>query len=100
MKRKIMSVLGSWHRQFKDDPTMQLVAGLYGSCGGGTRRAPDKTAATEAYEQQQARYEREAAERAERKMKDRSDKEQAKERIAKEKEEREKAKRKDRKSVV
>lgn len=94
VKRKIMSVLASWHRQFKGDPTMQLVAGLYVSCGGGTRKAPDRTAATEAYEKQQAKYEREAAERTERKMKDRSDKELAKERIAKEKEDREKAKRK------
>lgn len=37
VKRKIMSVLGSWHRQFKDDPRMQLVAGLYASCGGGKK---------------------------------------------------------------
>ena len=92
VKAKIMSVLGSWYRQFKDDPTMKLVAGLYASCGGGkkviTHGAPlesraeelmprneqvvSRTAATEAYENQQARYETEAAERAERKAKERS----------------------------
>lgn len=37
VKRKIMSVLASWHRQFKDDARMQLVAGLYVSCGGGKK---------------------------------------------------------------
>lgn len=37
VKRKIMNVLASWNRQFKDDPKMQLVAGLYNSCGGGKK---------------------------------------------------------------
>lgn len=37
VKAKIMSVLGSWYRQFRDDPRMQLVAGLYVSCGGGKK---------------------------------------------------------------
>ena len=37
VKKKIMSVLGSWHRQFKDDPKMQLVAGLFVACGGGRK---------------------------------------------------------------
>lgn len=37
VKKKIMSVLGSWYREFKDDPKMQLVAGLYASCGGGRK---------------------------------------------------------------
>ncbi|KAK4704651.1 LAS seventeen-binding protein 5, partial [Phenoliferia sp. Uapishka_3] len=71
VKAKIMSVLGSWYRQFKDDPKMQLVAGLYASCGGG-KKTVSRTAATEAYENQQARYEREAAERAERKARERN----------------------------
>ncbi|KAL8277961.1 hypothetical protein RQP46_009593 [Phenoliferia psychrophenolica] len=71
VKAKIMSVLGSWYRQFKDDPSMKLVASLYASCGGG-KKTVSRTAATEAYENQQARYEREAAERAERKAKERT----------------------------
>lgn len=37
VKRKIMSVLSSWYRLFKDDKGMQLVAGLYSSCGGGKK---------------------------------------------------------------
>lgn len=39
VKKKIASVLASWHRQFKDDPKMQLVAGLYKTCGFGAARA-------------------------------------------------------------
>jgi hypothetical protein len=35
VKKKLMSVLASWYRQFKDDPRMQNVAGLYRKCGGG-----------------------------------------------------------------
>lgn len=34
VKKKLMSVLGSWYRQFKDDPKMHLIAGLYHVCGG------------------------------------------------------------------
>jgi hypothetical protein len=37
VKKKLMSVLASWHRQFKDQPGMSLVAGLYVSLGGGKR---------------------------------------------------------------
>jgi hypothetical protein len=40
VKKKIMAVLASWHNQFKDDPKMQLVAGLYASCGGGKKVRP------------------------------------------------------------
>ncbi len=38
VKRKLMSVLASWHRQFKDDPKMSLIAGLYHTCGGGGKK--------------------------------------------------------------
>ncbi|ORY66925.1 hypothetical protein BCR35DRAFT_308360 [Leucosporidium creatinivorum] len=92
VKKKIMSVLGSWYRQFKDDPTMQSVAGVYASCGGG-KKTVSRTAATEAYERQQAKYEQEARERAERKALERSNKEKEKARLAQEKEDRAKAKR-------
>ncbi|KAF9514676.1 hypothetical protein BS47DRAFT_855811 [Hydnum rufescens UP504] len=34
VKKKLMSVLWSWHHQFKDDPKMRLIAGLYHACGG------------------------------------------------------------------
>lgn len=29
VKKKLISVLGAWHTQFKDDPSMSLVANLY-----------------------------------------------------------------------
>lgn len=32
VKKKLMLVLGSWHDQFKSDPSMSLVAGLYRQC--------------------------------------------------------------------
>lgn len=32
VKKKLLSVLISWHSQFKDDPSMSLVAGLYLQC--------------------------------------------------------------------
>ena len=35
VKKKNMQVLGSWYIQFKDDPRMRTVAGLYKACGGG-----------------------------------------------------------------
>lgn len=84
VKKKIMTVLGSWYRQFKDDPSMRLVAGLYHACGGGKKAPqqqprPTRTAADDAYESQMARYEREAAERAERKAREKREKEAQKE---------------------
>ncbi|GAA5904677.1 hypothetical protein JCM6882_008344 [Rhodosporidiobolus microsporus] len=82
VKRKLMRVLKNWHLQFKDDPRMQFVAGLYKSCGGGQA---SRSAATDAYEAQQARYERESAARAERKESERRAREAEKERVAKEK---------------
>ncbi|GAA5927868.1 Lsb5p [Sporobolomyces koalae] len=87
VKKKIASVLASWHRQFKDDPRMQLVAGLYKSCGLGAARAAQqqRSAATEAYEREQARYEQEAAARAERKAAEQRARQAEKDRIAKEK---------------
>ncbi|GAA5841366.1 hypothetical protein JCM9279_000627 [Rhodotorula babjevae] len=90
VKKKVMSVLGSWYIQFKDDPKMQLVAGLYKSCGGGKQAS--RTAATEAYEAQQARYERESAARAERKAAEIRAREAEKERIAKAKADKERMK--------
>ncbi|KAM0746611.1 hypothetical protein T439DRAFT_135117 [Meredithblackwellia eburnea MCA 4105] len=70
VKTKLMSVLRSWHVQFKDDPKMQTVASLYLSCGGG-KKVVTRTEATAAYENRQAEYEREAQARADRKAKER-----------------------------
>ncbi|GAA5822093.1 hypothetical protein JCM11251_004855 [Rhodosporidiobolus azoricus] len=85
VKRKLMRTLKGWAIHFKDDPKMQLVAGLYKSCGGGQIAQASRSAATEAYEAQQARYERESAARAERKEAERRAREAEKERAAKEK---------------
>lgn len=30
VKKKLLSVLASWHQQFKDDPSMSFVANLFG----------------------------------------------------------------------
>ncbi|KZT02488.1 uncharacterized protein LAESUDRAFT_730235 [Laetiporus sulphureus 93-53] len=41
VKKKLVSVLHGWHAQFKDDPSMTLVANLYKACGvGPSHRAP------------------------------------------------------------
>ncbi|GAA5866399.1 hypothetical protein JCM3774_004666 [Rhodotorula dairenensis] len=88
VKKKNMQVLGSWYIQFKDDPRMKTVAGLYRACGGASGSAGkqvSRTDATAAYEAQQERYEREAALRAERKAAERRAREEAEERAAQEK---------------
>lgn len=90
VKKKNMQVLGSWYIQFKDDPRMRTVAGLYKACGGGgsggaAAKQVSRTDATAAYEAQQERYEREAALRAERKAAERRAREAAEERAAQEK---------------
>ena len=36
--KKLLMVLGSWRDQFKDDPSMTLVAGLYKQCRGQNRQ--------------------------------------------------------------
>lgn len=44
MKKKLVSVLGAWHSQFKDDPSMSLVANLYNVAkpAGGAPRRPQQ----------------------------------------------------------
>jgi len=34
VKKKLLMVLGSWREQYKDDPSMSVVAGLYRQCRG------------------------------------------------------------------
>ncbi|EPQ28967.1 uncharacterized protein PFL1_03257 [Pseudozyma flocculosa PF-1] len=72
VRRLLMRVLLSWHHQFKDDPSMRTVAGLYVACGGGKKSdAQKKSEAAEAYRkreeearrEQQIRSDRKAAER-------------------------------------
>lgn len=38
VKKKLLIVLGSWREQYKDDPSMANVAGLYKHCRGEGRR--------------------------------------------------------------
>ncbi|CAE6531463.1 unnamed protein product [Rhizoctonia solani] len=91
VKRKLMSVLASWHRQFKDDPKMQTVSNLYTQCGGGRKSTTGPTAtsprphAETLYEQHQRKAEEEARARAERKVKEREAKEEEKRKLKEEK---------------
>ncbi|KAF8594599.1 hypothetical protein BDV93DRAFT_481797 [Ceratobasidium sp. AG-I] len=85
VKRKLMAVLASWHRQFKDDPKMSTVSGLYAQCGGGKkasvpnpRSSSPRPHAETLYEQHQRRAEEEARMREERKAKERAAKEEEK----------------------
>jgi len=100
VKRKLMAVLGSWHRQFKDDPKMHAVSNLYTQCGGGrkstgpTLTSPRPNAET-LYEQHQRNADEEARGRAERKAQERAAKEEEK---RKQKEEKLAAKEKERKA--
>ncbi|CAA7265956.1 unnamed protein product [Cyclocybe aegerita] len=38
VKKKVLLVLASWREQYKDDPSMSTVAGLYRQCRGAERR--------------------------------------------------------------
>ncbi|CAE6504122.1 unnamed protein product [Rhizoctonia solani] len=91
VKRKLMSVLASWHRQFKDDPKMHTVSGLYVQCGGGKKSTPGQGTtsprphAETLYEQHQRKAEEEARARAEKKVKEREAKEEEKRKLKEEK---------------
>lgn len=37
VKKKLMSVLAGWNREFKDNPKMATVASLWTQCGGGVK---------------------------------------------------------------
>ncbi|KAJ1301833.1 hypothetical protein OPQ81_009061 [Rhizoctonia solani] len=91
VKRKLMSVLASWHRQFKDDPKMHTVSNLYTQCGGGRKSTSSQSAtsprphAETLYEQHQRKAEEEARARAEKKAKEREEKEDEKRKLKEEK---------------
>ncbi|KAG8989562.1 putative actin patch assembly and actin polymerization protein, partial [Tulasnella sp. 427] len=38
VRKKLMSVLAGWNREFKDNPKMATVASLWTQCGGGVKR--------------------------------------------------------------
>ncbi|KAF8323125.1 seryl-tRNA synthetase [Clavulina sp. PMI_390] len=79
VKKKLMSVLASWHRQFKDNARMSAVAGLYQAAGGGEKKAPSKPAVdTAKLEEARKRAEQEAQERLARKKAEAQAREQAK----------------------
>ncbi|EJD03661.1 uncharacterized protein FOMMEDRAFT_82732 [Fomitiporia mediterranea MF3/22] len=72
VKRKLISVLGSWHRQFEGTPSMSLVANLYKSV---PHAAPAKATMylgvpVESDYERRKREEREAKEEAKRKAKE------------------------------
>ncbi|KAG8736084.1 putative actin patch assembly and actin polymerization protein [Ceratobasidium sp. 414] len=83
VKRKLMAVLGSWYRQFKDDPKMHAISNLYVQCGGGRKSTgPTSTSprpnAESLYEQHQRDTDEEARARGERKAQERAAKEEEK----------------------
>ncbi|QRV83067.1 VHS domain protein [Ceratobasidium sp. AG-Ba] len=90
VKRKLMSVLGSWHRQFKDDPKMHTISNLYTQCGGGRKSTGPRSSsprphAETLYEQHQRKAEEEARLRAEKKAQERIAREEEKRKAKEEK---------------
>nr|CDI52714.1 possible membrane trafficking adapter protein [Melanopsichium pennsylvanicum 4] len=68
VRKLLMRVLLSWHQQFKDDPSMKMVAGLYHACGGGKKSEQQrKNEAAEAYRKLQEKQRIEAQIRSDRK---------------------------------
>lgn len=79
VRKLLMRVLLSWHQQFKDDPSMRLVAGLYHACGGGKKsEAQKKSEAAEAYRKLQEKQRIEAQIRSDRKAAEQLQKEEEK----------------------
>ncbi|PWN48610.1 hypothetical protein IE53DRAFT_412194 [Violaceomyces palustris] len=87
VRKLLMRVLLSWHQQFKDDPSMKVVSGLYAACGGGKKSdAQKKSEAAEAFRKQQEKARIEAQMRADRKAAERLQKQEEKDFKAREKE--------------
>ncbi|KAJ9478087.1 LAS seventeen-binding protein 5 [Pseudozyma hubeiensis] len=79
VRRLLMRVLLSWHQQFKDDPSMRMVAGLYAACGGGKKsEAQKKNEAAIAYRKLQEKQRIEAQIRSDRKAAEQLQKEEDK----------------------
>ncbi|KII94112.1 hypothetical protein PLICRDRAFT_36348 [Plicaturopsis crispa FD-325 SS-3] len=84
VKKKLIAVLASWNNQFKNDPSMTLVAGLYKQCRPADRRSvpPDLSLFAPDPETVRRQLEKEEA-----KKKAKAEKEEAKERARREEEE-------------
>ncbi|CBQ72069.1 conserved hypothetical protein [Sporisorium reilianum SRZ2] len=79
VRKLLMRVLLSWHQQFKDDPSMKMVAGLYHACGGGKKsEAQRKNEAAEAYRKLQEKQRVEAQIRSDREAAEQLQKEEEK----------------------
>ncbi|KAG1749779.1 uncharacterized protein EDB91DRAFT_1109627 [Suillus paluster] len=79
VKKKLIAVLASWNSQFKDDPSMSVVSGLYRQCRPADRRSQGYSNGAELSHGPSSDYER--------KMKEKDEKELAKQRAKREKEE-------------
>ncbi|OJA16226.1 hypothetical protein AZE42_00013 [Rhizopogon vesiculosus] len=79
VKKKLLAVLASWHSQFKDDPSMSVVVGLYRQCRPADRRTHGYSNSADLSHGPSSDYER--------KMKEKDEKELAKQRAKREKEE-------------
>lgn len=101
VKKKLVAVLAAWQAQFKDDPSMSLVAGLYKQCRLDTHRQssiqPSAAAQGLALE---AEHERKAHEERERKREEEKRKAKEEERHRKEEEERRKKMEKEKKKAI
>ncbi|KIY51251.1 hypothetical protein FISHEDRAFT_37537 [Fistulina hepatica ATCC 64428] len=80
VKRKLLLVLASWHEQFKGDPSMSAVTGLYKQC-----RPYDSYVISDAQRAAAEREQKEREERAKEKQKEKEEKEEARKRAKKEK---------------
>ncbi|KAG1828383.1 hypothetical protein EV424DRAFT_1386164 [Suillus variegatus] len=87
VKKKLMVVLASWHSQFKDDPSMSVVAGLFRQCRPADRRS-------QGYSNNADPLSHGPSSDYERKMKERDEKELAKQQAKLEKQEAKKRARK------
>ena len=81
MKKKLLLVLASWRDQFKSDPSMSLVAGLYRQCNRSSRGASHDEVVGVLPNEDKKRAEKEEA-----KAKARQEKEEAKEKARREEE--------------
>lgn len=77
VRKKLMRILLSWHLQFRGEPTMRLVAGLYTACGGGRKSdAQLKSEASETFKKRKEQEETERQMRIDRKAAERLQKEE------------------------
>lgn len=90
VQKKMMLVLMSWHEQFKSDPSMTAVAGLYQQCKREKRHVYELTEAVGLSDNSESKR---RAEKEEAKRKAKQEKEEARERARLQEEERRKKER-------